>query len=467
VRHGLSISLRLTFWFSGIFLCAFTIFGALLVYFMTSSVNDARDEKLNLRAKKIVESIRGAHPSSDNLSLKSDDFIVPSMNGRLLQAYSLAGKDLKRDEVAEAQFPWPAVPVGHAEFRKSTMFDGRRYRIYVLTTSLHGVPLRVFVARILTDNPDLLDQPAWILIRFMPAILLVSALAGYFISRRALMPIVRLTESARSISIGNLAERLPVSPVDDELTRLAETCNAMLGRLEEAVTRITQFTADASHELRSPIAFIRVASEDTLRIPRMPAEAIQTLEVIVKETMHSQELLEDMLLLASIDADNAPLGFERIFPAEIIESVVSRMQVFATDKHQTLRTRLPDEDLAFAGNPHMFYRLVRILVDNAIKYTPPESVIEVALSGLGRQVRLTVSDNGHGISEAHLPYIFDRFFRVDPSRGEQKGAGLGLAIAKRIADVHHAEIIAQSRKGEGTRFEVTFSLVTSPIPSPL
>ena len=465
MKFNFSISLRLTLWFSAIFLCGFIIFGALLLYSMVSSVNSARDQKLKQRAEHMVEALQKARQSPAG-SAQQDDSIVPSADGRMLQVYSLDSKTLTREKAAEAQFPWPAVPAGREELRKSMNYDGQTYRVYVLTTSLNGVPLRVFAARILMDNPGLLDQPALILIRFIPAMLLVSALAGYFISRRALMPVVRITESARSITIGNLAARLPVSPAGDELARLAETCNEMLSRLEEAVKRITQFTADASHELRSPIAFIRIASEDTLRIPSLPAEAIQTLEGIVSETEHSQRLLEDMLLLARFDAGRAPLDFESLFLVEIVESVICRMRVFAGQKHQTLQARLPHEELVSTGNARMFRRLVTILVDNAIKYTPHESLIEVALIRDGQQARLTVSDNGPGISEAHLPHIFDRFFRVDPSRGEQNGTGLGLAIAKRIADAHHAAIIASSREGTGATFEVIFPLINSSISIP-
>jgi len=296
--------------------------------------------------------------------------------------------------------------------------------------------------------------------------LVVSALAGYFISRRALMPIVRLTESARSITIGNLAARLPVSPVRDELTRLAETCNQMLSRLEEAVKRLTQFTADASHELRSPIAFIRTASEDALYLPDLPVEAIQTFKSIVSETEHSSRLLEDMLLLARFDAGRAPLGLEQIFLVEIVQSLISKMQVLAAQKHQHLSAQLSDEDLESVGDAQMLRRLIWILIDNAIKYTPSESLIEVALVRDGQKARLTVSDDGPGIPEAHLPHIFDRLFRVDPSRGEQEGTGLGLAIAKRIAETHHAEINVRSREGKGTTFEVIFPLVNLVAPVP-
>ncbi len=462
MKFGFSISLRLTLWFSAIFLGGFLVFGVLLLYSMSSFVNSARDQKLKQRAEHMVEVIQSKHRASSDLSKPADDIFVPSANGHVLQAYSLDGKILTRSQLTDTRFPWPVFSERRAESSRSTEFNGQTYRVYMLTASLNGTPLRVFTARVLTDNPGLLDEPATILIRFLPAMLLVSALAGYFISRRALMPVVCLMESARSITIGNLASRLPVSPVGDELARLAETCNEMLSRLEEAVKRITQFTADASHELRSPIAFIRIASEDALRIPDLPAEAAETFQSIVSETEHASQLLEDMLLLARFDAGRAPITFERIFPTELVESVVRRMKVLAAQKHQHLTTKLSNEDMQSMGDEPMFRRLIWILVDNAIKYTPRESAITVTLERDGQRARLSVSDNGTGISEEHLPHLFDRFFRVDPSRGEQNGTGLGLAIAKWIAETHHAEITVQSREGRGTTFEVIFPLLDAP-----
>jgi heavy metal sensor kinase len=452
----------LTFWFTAILLFGFIIFGELLLFSVTSTLDTGRDQKLKERAERRIEALQGAHWNPQGLTQHGDDFILPSPDGRVLQAYNLDGKNLTRSQVAEAQFPWPAVPTRRADLGLSTTFKGQTYRVFVLTKSVHGVPLRMFAARVLTDNPSLLDRPVTILIRFIPAMLLVAALAGYFISRRALMPVARLTESARSITIGNLATRLPVSPVGDELSRLAETCNEMLSRLEEAVKRITQFTADASHELRSPIAFIMIASEDTLRIPGLPKEAIQNLRSIVSETVHAQQLLEDMLLLARFDAGPAPITTEPIFLVEITESVVSRSRVLAAQKKQHIVSRLCDEDLITAGDAQMFRRLVWILLENAIKYTPPGSTIEVGLTRDDTRARLTVSDNGPGISEVHLPHIFDRFFRVDPSRGEQDGTGLGLAIAKWIAEAHRAEITARSKTNYGTTFEVLFPLIDLP-----
>ena len=462
MRSSFSISLRLTLWFTAIFLCGFLTFGGLLVLGLTTSVTNSRDQKLKRRAEHTIEVFKRTQNGASGVSQKAkDNFIVPRPDGRLLQEYDLDGKLLPSGAIAAAQFPWPTVPDGKTDFSISTKFNGDLYRVYVLTTPLNGVLVRVFVARVLMDNPSLLDQPFWILIRSLPPMLLVSALAGYFISRRALMPVVRITESARSITIGNLAARLPVSSTGDELARLAETCNEMLGRLEEAVKGITQFTADASHELRSPIAFIRAASDYALSAPALDAETSLALRNIASEADHSLGMLEDMLLLARFDAGCATVPFETAFLAEIVQGVVMRLRVFAQEKRHALHEHVSQEDMFLSGDPLLLRRLIWILLDNAIKYTPNGGCIDVVLERRGRSALLTVSDNGNGIPESVLPKIFDRFFRVDPSRGEQDGTGLGLAIAKRIAETHGASIVARSRRGAGTTFEVAFPLSES------
>jgi heavy metal sensor kinase len=468
VKPSFSISLRLTCWFSAIFLAGFIVFGAVTWLDLNTSLSRGRDRTLAHRAERMADLLEHArNDSASVLQKKYADFVEATPEGNLIQVYSLDGKRiLVPADVDKVAFPWPAPFTSQKEYVEDLSYRRQPYRAFVREVIFNGAPVRIFVGGQLSDNHNLLARLAESLERSIPIMLVVSALAGYFISRRALMPVVRLTESARSITIGNLTTSLPVSPVGDELAQLAETCNQMLSRLEEAVKRITQFTADASHELRSPIAFIRTASEDALYLPGLPVEAIQTFKSIVSETEHSSRLLEDMLLLARFDAGRSPLGFEQIFLVEFVQSVISKMQVLAAPKHQHLSTRLSDEDLESVGDAQMLRRLIWILVDNAIKYTPSESVIEVALVRDGQNARLTVSDNGPGIPEAHLPHIFDRFFRLDPSRGEQDGTGLGLAIAKGIAETHHAEINVRSREGEGTTFEMTLPLVNLAISVP-
>jgi signal transduction histidine kinase len=279
-------------------------------------------------------------------------------------------------------------------------------------------------------------------------------------SRHALEPVDRLTVAVRSISIGNLAGRLPTYKTGDELQRLAETCNDMLARLESAVGRINRFTTDASHELRSPISFVRTVAEYALRNPEIDAESKQAFEEILVESVEAARLLEDMLTLARADAGHSGVLFEPLNLEEIVEDVCRKVRPLAETKRQALALAKANGPIRISGDRSSLRRLVWTLLDNAVKYTPACGRIEVALQNVGPEARVTVRDSGIGIPEAMLPRIFERFFRADPSRGEVDGAGLGLAIAKWIADVHHGVISVQSREGEGTVFAVVFPLLS-------
>lgn len=460
MRLNLSISLRITLWFSAIVLCGFVTFGAFIYSDLAASLSSGRDRTLGRRADRMVDLLK--QEGSDSTTLlqsKYREFVDATPEGRLIQVYSFSGERLLPQASAKAmQFPWPMVPSTVAEYRSDAWIGEHPYRVFVRSASLNGAPVRICVAGSLMDNRSLLARLAEILKRSIPVMLLVSALAGYFISRRALKPLVNLTESARSISIGNLAARLPVSPTGDELAQLAETCNEMLSRLETAVKRITQFTADASHELRSPISFIRTTSELALRTPGLDEETIEAFKNIVSETEHSSHLLEDMLLLARSDAGHAQFVCEPVRMAEIVREVVARMRVVANDKRQRIVERVSDDDLELSGDVQLLRRLVWILIDNAIKYTPCNGRIEVAFARSEKCALFTVSDNGIGIPCASLPHIFDRFFRADASRSEQEGTGLGLAIGKWIAEAHRATIAARRVNPTGTTFEVAFPL---------
>jgi heavy metal sensor kinase len=467
MRLNLSISLRLTLWFSAILLCGFVIFGAFIFSDLAASLSRGRDRTLGRRADRMIDLLKHEEEDSDALlQAKYREFVEATPEGGLIQVYSLTGEPLLPQAGAKAtMFPWPAVPATAAEYRSDAWIGEHPYRVFVRSATLKGAPVRICVAGSLMDNRSLLARLAEILERSIPAILLVSALAGYFISRRALNPVVLLNESARSITIGNLAARLPVSPTGDELAQLAETCNEMLNRLEIAVKRITQFTADASHELRSPISFIRTTSEFALLTPGLDPETIEAFKNIVSETEHSSRMLEDMLLLARSDAGRAQFVLEPVCMTEIVREVVARMRVVAKEKRQQIIELISDDPLELFGGTQLLRRLVWILLDNAIKYTPCDGSIEIALVRNEQFALLTVSDNGIGIPEASLPHIFDRFFRVDASRGEQEGTGLGLAIGKWIAEAHRATITARNHDRKGTTFEVAFPLDGNPMPA--
>jgi signal transduction histidine kinase len=263
----------------------------------------------------------------------------------------------------------------------------------------------------------------------------------------------------QSISIRNLSDRLPVVHTGDELQRLAETCNAMLARLESSVKRIKQFTADASHELRAPLSFTRTVAEVAMRNPQIDPESRRAFEEIVDEGAKAAVLLADMLTLARADSDYSDALWEPVDLVAVIESVCERARPLAEKQRLALSVSLGTEQaVEVLGDFPTLRRLLWILLDNALKYTPAPGSIDVSLSISPEQATVLVRDSGIGIAQTDLPFIFDRFYRADPSRGQVEGSGLGLSIAKWIAEMHHANLSVTSEANKGTTFQLVFRI---------
>jgi signal transduction histidine kinase len=267
----------------------------------------------------------------------------------------------------------------------------------------------------------------------------------------------RITATARSISIRNLSERLPVNDSGDELQRLAETCNEMLGRLELSVKKIKQFTADASHELRGPLSFTRTVAEIALRNPELDAKSRRAFEDIVDEAAKAAVLLEQMLTLARADAEPFGTALEPLDLVQVVEETCGLARKIADEKNLTMHVAFPSQPIGqVLGDFSSLRRLLWILLDNSLKYTNAPGEINVSVTADSGQATLSVRDSGVGISLSDLPHVFDRFYRADPSRSQVEGTGLGLSIAKWIAEMHHAEISVVSAEDEGTTFKVVF-----------
>jgi len=270
----------------------------------------------------------------------------------------------------------------------------------------------------------------------------------------------RISAAARSISIRNLSERLPVSRTGDEIERLAETCNAMLARLEAAVNQINQFTADASHELRGPLSFVRTVAEVALRNPRSDGDSRQAFADIVEETTKATVLLEDMLTLARADAERDARVFTELDLAEVVQQASDMARPIAQERRLALSVSNPSRPVKVLGDFTTLRRLLWILFDNALKYTSAPGFIEVALSANSDQATVTVHNSGAGISESDLPHIFDRFYRADPSRSQIDGSGLGLSIAQWIATLHRAQLTVTSQVNHGAVFRLDLPICT-------
>jgi heavy metal sensor kinase len=292
------------------------------------------------------------------------------------------------------------------------------------------------------------------MITVFPLVIGVAVWGGWWLARRALKPVGAMTADARAINANDLSARLSVPDTQDELQELAESWNAMLGRIEASVRSVSRFTADAAHELRTPVTVIRTSAELALRQRRSPDKYEQTLISIQSETEQITELLERLLLLARGDAGQWHFDQEMVFADDVLRRLRGVIFSLAECKGIDLDFLIPEQSAPIWGDESAIRRLVMILADNAIKYTPIGGRVSVALRDQGSCCVIEVADSGCGIAAEQLPYVFDRFYRADPARTAGMGVGLGLAIARTIVEAHHGRIEVTSTSGKGSTFRV-------------
>lgn len=302
-----------------------------------------------------------------------------------------------------------------------------------------------------------------ILTALVPLMLLIASGGGLFLVGRSLAPVDRITRAARAIEATGLHERLPEPSTHDEIGRLARTLNALIARLEAAFERQRQFTADASHELRTPLTIMQGELDVTLLRERTVAEYRETLADVREEVVQLQILVADLLLLARADG-SPPLPDTVVDLAMVTTLVHVQLEPLAAAWKQTLS--LSTTPAMLCGTASDLERLVRNLIENAIRYTPEYGTIAVTVGRDDADAVLTVADTGPGINPTALPHLFDRFYRADAGRNRAAGGtGLGLAIAQAIAHRHGGRITVSSRLGDGTTFTVTFPLAPTNVTS--
>ena len=464
-----SIGVRLTVWYLAILALGFALFATAGWFAVRLSAQTAVDAELRDRLRGLEQFIRTQLTAQPNVDLTDElhEHSVLGPGGDLIQVAAERGAWVYRSAVLEkgnvpilkpedlvaggetvfADFDVQSKPVRCATTRIDVA--GRSYLIQV------GSPMSA-----LLETLSRLGQTLWLL---MPLLLAGAGLGGFWISRRALAPVDAITNAAESISISNLSNRLDVPATGDELERLSETMNRMLERLQSSVERMTQFTADASHELRAPMAVIRTTAELATRGERSPADLHDDMAQILFEAERTTSLIESLLLLARADASGHPqLQLEPADLAACARDAVEQARHTAAAHGLTIRLAVPAEPLMVSGDAQGLRRLLFNLVDNGIKYNQPKGSVEVALGRVGADAVCTVTDTGIGISPADHARIFDRFWRADKARSRSSGgAGLGLAIARWIVERHHGSIDVRSEAGHGAVFEVRLPILCS------
>ena len=289
-----------------------------------------------------------------------------------------------------------------------------------------------------------------------PVILVSAGLIGYWLAGSSLRPVEGIMDEVDAISDGrSLHRRLAVPLSGDEMARLALTVNGMLARLEQSFASLRRFTADASHELKTPLMVLRAGVERALVHPGIPSEILQSLDETLAQINQMTEMVENLLTLARADEGRAPLAVEQCDLRELVADVAETAGILGEEAGVTAVHTMPETPVCLAVDRHRIREMLLNIVTNAIKYTPRGGSIVLALEENEDAVTFTVRDTGIGIAAGDLPHIFERFWRADPARsrtGDRPGVGLGLAIAKWIVEAHGGSIMVQSRPGRGTMF---------------
>ena len=454
-----SIRLRLTLWYLAILALGL---GALSVgswFGMRSSLFHAIDQALEDRTEGVQKFMNEQIASLTLVEIRDEfrEHSVLGPGGDLFQVCNQDGEWLYRSLPLENN----KVPIRKpAELTGTVLHEildvqGTPVRFASRRIVVRGAPYTVQVATPLPEFYEALERFAAILLFSVPLLVIAASLGGYWISTRALRPVEEIRSAAKSISIRNLSERLVVPQSGDELQKLSETLNEMLAGLSDSVQRMSQFTADASHELRAPVSLIRTTAELAVQGGRTNAEFTDDMGQILAEAERTSRLIDSLLLLARADSGEDGLHRELMDWSLSAREALDMASASAKEKEIRIEMAIPNVPVVVNGDAESLRRAVFILIDNAIKYSPHAAAVRVSLESTNGTATCRVTDNGMGIAPADQVHVFDRFWRADKVRSRgMGGAGLGLSIAKWITECHGGTISVTSEPGKGSQFQI-------------
>jgi heavy metal sensor kinase len=463
--RALSIRARLTIWYSLVLLVILVVVGALAYSLLRTRL--LHDVDASLLA--VAQAVQGAAPpaidaGSGPLEQWVRDFLGPDVYDKLFQFSDPEGHP-GRDSPLARGTPLPLSPEargraarGESTFETVALPRQGPTRLLTVPVVRGGrIAQLLQVGLPLARTRQTLASYLQTLLLLIPAGVALAALGGAALARAALRPVDAMTATARRITAEDLAERVPRRGSGDELDRLAETLNAMLGRLETTFAQMRRFAADAAHELRTPLTALTGSIEVALRAERSPAEYRRVLASSLEDARRLTRVAEDLLLLSRTTA-----GLETPRQLVELEPLVLEVLDLGTQLGQRAGVTVRAKELtpvAVHGDPGALQRAVANLVENAVKYTPRGGAVELALSRAADRAVISVTDTGIGVPAGDLERIFEPFVRLDAARARDTGgSGLGLAIARSIVTAHGGTLSAQSAPGSGARFTIRLPL---------
>jgi heavy metal sensor kinase len=454
-----TIKFRLTVWYLVVIAILLVVFGTFAYYLLSKNLYRNLDRSLQARALELQRTIKveGDRVLFDQ---KAEEFVLIYNADGVLERR--LGPNVELSNIGEAV---QQALFGIDSFVTAETKEGPDIRLCAVPLNVNSqTRVALVVGRLPNDILNMLAIFRMAILNSSILLFVLAGAGGWFLAGRTLRPVERIADIARGIGESDLSRRIDVE-TDDELGRLAQTLNGMIARLEEAFIKQRQFVADASHELRTPLAVIRAESSLVLEKPRDQEQYQHSLELVSQEVDYMSEIVGKLLILARSDAGSEQLTVQDIDLAGLLAELGQDLEALAQEKGLALRFGQLDP-LMVRGDRVRLRQLFMNLLDNALRYTPTGGSITGSLVRKDDVAVVSIGDTGIGIPAEHLPFIFDRFYRVDKVRtGGEGGTGLGLSIATSIAKMHGGSIEAESHVGAGTTFRVLLPLA-GPAPKP-
>jgi two-component system heavy metal sensor histidine kinase CusS len=449
----LPIRWRLTLWYGSVLTIILLLSGVGIFFLTEFHLLERTDRSLAEGIESVQEELEEASTSSGLQARLHRRF---GHYEHLLYDIRYAGESSPLFSRRLSDEPFPEyrekVPQGEPTVSTFRSTSGEEWRIARQSIDGPDGAIVVSVATSLADD----QHESWELVGTLAGVgslaIFAALVGGYFLARRALAPIDRMTQAAQEISGHRLDGRIVSSNADDELGRLAATLNGMIDRLAQSLSDVRQFTADAAHELRTPLAVARTELEVTLRSPRSAEEYRRSLEMLLEEVEQLTQLANQLLSLSREDAQGSRIQHEPVHFDRTVAEALTHFRSLANDKGVEIAAHT--SECCVQGDPERLRQLVWNLLHNAVKFTPPGGHVSVRLEPRNTGVVLKVSDSGTGIAQEDQEKVFNRFYRADSAR-HGAGAGLGLSICQAIVEAHGGSIRVESEVDKGATFVVT------------
>jgi heavy metal sensor kinase len=450
----LPIRVRLTAWYAILLAAIIVGLSTFLVLQLRADLEDTVDVEVRAGSTQIARGYEKEGPgdfrdvSSTVLPHGSSAAQVVAPGGRVLVSY---GEPISRGLIVPKESIARALA---GERQTMTLRLGaHRFRAAVVPVSRRGRERVVVVAESLRHVDESVDKVLLLLLLGLPAALAATAVGGWWLARKALRPVERMTSKAGEIGIDRLHERIEQPRAQDEIGHLALTLNAMLDRLERGVDEKHRLITDASHELRTPLAAMRAELDVSLMGDDLSPAAHEVLESTREEVDRMSRIVANLLTLARADEGRLELLTTDVDLSEAIEAAVRPLRPLADAKR--LRLDVNGEHCRADADPQQLHQALTNFIENAIKFSEPGGAVSVSAWQRTGEVGVTVTDRGPGIPADARTHVFDRFYRADPARGrEGSGSGLGLSICREVADAHGGRVWVESEEGKGSAFSL-------------